>query len=128
MSGDGIEDVTIPAVFMKKADATSLRRLLEIEESVYVLLTWIPLEGEGKSVGEGDEDEEEGESEGENEGSEGANENESNQPGPSSDSQSVESGLFDSGMEALEPDHEQKENEHSQTCLTEACNSPDGSP
>ena len=38
MSGDGIEDVTIPAVFMKKPDATKLRHLLEFEESVCVLL------------------------------------------------------------------------------------------
>ena len=41
MSGDA-PDVTIPAVFMQKVDATYVRELLASEESVYILLTWIP--------------------------------------------------------------------------------------
>ena len=41
MSGDGINDVDIPAVFMQKSDADILRELLASEDSVYVLLTWI---------------------------------------------------------------------------------------
>ena len=127
MSGDGVDDITIPAVFMKKPDATKLRNLLEFEESVYVLLTWIPQEKEVEREGEeGEREEEEGEREEEERGAEG--EKEDDRPGATSDSKYVESGLYDSGMERLEPDHEESKNEHTQTCSTEACNLPDGSP
>lgn len=115
MSGDGVEDVTIPAVFMQKADATKLRQLLEFEPSVYVLLTWIPQEKEVEREGEEEES-----------GAGGGKED--SRPGASSDSKYVESGLYDSGMERLEPDHEQSKNEHIQTCSTESYSSPSGSP
>ena len=118
MSGDGVKDITIPAVFMKKPDATKLRHLLEFEESVYVLLTWIPQEKEVEEGGEEDKGEEESASEGEKD----------DRPGAIVDSMYTESGLYDSGLERLEPDHEESKNEHTQTCSTEACNSPDGSP
>lgn len=41
MSGDGSNDIVIPAVFMQQVDALFLRELLKNEE-LFVLLTWLP--------------------------------------------------------------------------------------
>ena len=41
MSGDGTDDVLIPAVFMQKDDAARLTKLLS-EQPVTLLLTWVP--------------------------------------------------------------------------------------
>ncbi len=42
MSGDKVNDVEIPSVFMQKDDAMWLRELMGKGESVMVLLTWLP--------------------------------------------------------------------------------------
>ncbi len=47
MSGDKVNDVEIPAVFMQKDDVTWLRELMSRGESVMVLLTWLPSDQKG---------------------------------------------------------------------------------
>lgn len=93
MSGDGIEDVTIPAVFMKKEDADTLRSLFKSEDSVYVLLTWLP-EEKGEELKEEPEDSEDSPS--------------AMSCDANSDSNSVKSGLYDTGMETLESNDQQQ--------------------
>ena len=114
-----MEDITIPAVFMKKVDASVLRELLQLEKLVYVLLTWLPQEGEGPERGkaakedalnsfDSGEESRSGESELYNSGME---------------SRSMESGLYDNGMDTLESDYQQQQ--HRDSCSsTEDCNSP----
>lgn len=46
MSGDKVNDVTIPAVFMHKDDATWLMELIAKSKNVMVLLTWLPSDQE----------------------------------------------------------------------------------
>ena len=55
MSGDGTQDdVEIPSVFMQRHDAQRLRHLLDMEEEVYILLTWLRGEGEEGEEGSGE--------------------------------------------------------------------------
>jgi hypothetical protein len=110
MSGDGVDDITIPAVFMKKGDASELRDLLLLEKSVYVLLTWIP--GLESEMGMGKR-EEGGDSKG--------NEDVVNSVDSGEESRSGESGLYDNGMETSELDHNQHHRYSAQ-------NSPSDSP
>ena len=118
MSGDGIDDITIPAVFMKKGDASVLRELLQVEKSVYVLLTWIPALEPG--MGKREEEEERG---GE------AGKGKEDMVNIGEESRSEESGLYDSGMETSESDYEQQHRDSAQTCSSTAdCNSPSDSP
>lgn len=119
MSGDGTDDITIPAVFMKKDDASLLRDLLQVEKSVYVLLTWIPgLEpgmGMEKQQQEGDDEKGGGAMKEKEEGVvNGGNSGEELRSG--------ESGLYDSGLEL---DHKQPRRDSIQTCSSTAdCHSP----
>ncbi len=62
MSGDGVEDVKIPSVFMKKKDVLTLLRVLEsVEEEVVVKLSPGPDEPDNEGAKEGEGAEEEGE-------------------------------------------------------------------
>ena len=129
MSGDGIEDITIPAVFMKKMDASVLRELLQLEKLVYVLLTWLPQEGEGPA-GKGEEPER-GKAAKEDalnsfDSGEESRSGESELYDSGMESRSMESGLYDNGMDTLESDYQQQQHRDSvQTCSsTEDCNSP----
>ena len=122
MSGDGTDDITIPAVFMKKGDASVLRELLRLEKSVYVLLTWIPQDlGKEGMVNNFDS-------------SEKSRSRESGlyDSGVESNSQSnkeSELGLYDNRMDALESDYEQQHKDSVQTCSNTAdCNSPSDPP
>lgn len=131
MSGDGTDDVTIPAVFMKKGDASVLRELLWLEKSVYVLLTWIPQE-----MGETDDRGKEGVVNSLDSSKESiSGESGLYDSGMESNSQSnqelrsEESGLYDNRMDSLESDHEQRHRDSVQTCSSTAgCNSPSDSP
>ena len=117
MSGDGTDDITIPAVFMKKGDASVLRELLLVEKSVYVLLTWIPALEPG--MGKREEEERGG----------GASKGKEDMMNSGEESRSGESGLYDSGMETSESDYEQQHRYSAQTCSSTAdCNSPSDSP
>ena len=49
MSGDA-SDVTIPSVFMQRDDSTYVRVLLKREQSVYMLLTWVPVNTDSPST------------------------------------------------------------------------------
>ena len=42
MSGDGTNDIEIPAVFMQKIDAAYLQELMKIEDNIFILLTGLP--------------------------------------------------------------------------------------
>lgn len=127
MSGDGTDDITIPAVFMKKDDASLLRDLLQVEKSVYVLLTWIP----GLEPGMGMEKEKQQQQEdGDDEKGGGAmkekEEGVVNGGNSGEELRSGESGLYDSGLEL---DHKQPRRDSVQTCSSTAdCHSPSDSP
>ena len=108
MSGDGSEDVTIPAVFMQKEHSNTLRELLQYEDSVYVLLTWLPQEEER-----------------EEERKEERKEDKPDIPVSKMESKSVESGLYDSGSGS---DDQQTESKHTRTCSSEECDSSNGFP
>lgn len=130
MSGDGTDDITIPAVFMKKGDASVLRELLLVEKSVYVLLTWIP----ALEPGMGKREEEERGREASKRKEDMVNSGEASRSGESGlydsgmESRSVESGLYDNGMETSHSDYEQHR-DSAQTCSSTAdCNSPSDSP
>ena len=125
MSGDGTDDITIPAVFMKKGDASVLRELLRLEKSVYVLLTWIPQDlGKEGVVNRFDSSEKSRSRESGLYDSGVESNSQSNQ-----ELRSGESGLYDNGMNALESDYEQQRKDSVQTCSSTAdCNSPSDSP
>ena len=128
MSGDSIDDVTIPAVFMKKGDASVLRELLQVEKSVYVLLTWIPALEPG--MGKREAEERGGEaSKGKEDVMNSGEESRSGEPELYNSGMESRSGLYDSGMETSESDYKQQHRDSAQTCSSTAdCNSPSNSP
>ena len=114
MSGDGTDDITIPAVFMKKSDASVLRDLLQLEKSVYILLTWIPGLESGMGMGQ-----KEGE----------ASKGKEDMVNSVDSDEESRSGLYDSGMGTSESDYNQQHRDSAQTCSSTAdCNSPSDSP
>ena len=93
-----------------------LRDLLQLEKSVYILLTWIPGLEPGMGMGQ------------EGEASKGK-EDVLNNVDSGEESRSGKSGLYDSGMETLESDYNQQHRDLAQTCSSTAdCNSPSDSP
>ena len=91
-----------------------LRDLLQLEKSVYILLTWIP----GLESGMGMEQKEGEASKGKEDVVNSVDSGEESR-----------SGLYDSGMETSESDYNQQHRDSAQTCSSTAdCNSPSDSP
>lgn len=130
MSGDGTEDITIPAVFMKKGDASVLRELLKLEKSVYVLLTWMPALESGTGMRKEDDKGEEASKEkgGVVNGIDSGEESRSGESGlydSGTESRTMDSGLYNGGMETSESDYKQPHKDSAQPCSSTAdCNSP----
>ena len=128
MSGDGSDDVTIPAVFMKKGDASVLRELLQFEKSVYVLLTWLPPDGEGEEASKGEEDVKNDLGSGEESISSESKLNKNGMEPVSHSSlepRTADSGLYGSGVETLDSNYDQRQRDSAQACSgTSDCNTP----